>query len=285
MLPIVTAFKTYLQNTGYSKGSVQQHTRSVASFFGYHDNDGAELKAVTTAQISSFYEWLGVRPNTHLGGGLGASTIYSYVQGLRVFFGWLEGSGQLPQNPMSPLYFKKGAYNRREPLSKEETAALFSAATTDKERALLHLLYSCGLRHSEALMLCVEDVHHNARMLYVRRGKGCKRRAVPLTDKVSDALEIYVLTGRVAPVGERAFLINSHGKTMSKNTSGKTLKALVQRAGLERIVTPHYLRHSIATHLLEAGVAIEQVKDFLGHRALVATQLYTQVYTRQLKDL
>lgn len=291
---MITEFKAYLRSVGYGKGSIDNMPRCVASFLSYHNITAP--KEATSAHITGFYEWLHTRPKARGGGTLSESHIAHHIYALRVFFGWLEATGQLKHSPISALSFKRGEKKSREPLSREEVTALFEAAQTDRERAVLHLLYSCGLRRSECAALDITDLHYRARMLYVRRGKGRKRRAIPITEKVADALECYYLAERSTAVmrpgqgnpGYRhptAFLLNKVGGRMSGATCNDLIASLKKRAGLERPVTPHYLRHSIATHLLEAGVPIEQVKDFLGHSTLEATQLYAKVYSRQLRNL
>lgn len=288
---MIKEFEAYLCSMGYGKGSVSGMPRCVALFLDYHKL--SDPKAASPAHVTSFYEWLHIRPNERRGGGLSESHIHYHLYALRVFFSWLEHTGRIRENPTSALSFKKGEKKTRQPLSQTEVKALFEAARTDRERALLHLLYSCGLRRTEAVMLDEGDLHFKSRMLYVRRGKGCKRRALPLTPKVSDALEAYLLTERGSLAashlrGDRrgaAFMLNKVGGRMSGNSCNALVKELKERAGIETEVTPHYLRHSIATHLLEAGVPIEQVRDFLGHSSLEATQLYAKVCDGQLKKL
>lgn len=279
---MIKEFGAYLRSMGYGKGSVSGMPRCVALFLDYHQL--SDPKAATPAHITGFYEWLHLKPNERRGGGLSESHIHYHLYALRVFFTWLEHTGQVKENPASALSFKKEEKKTRQPLSQTEVKSLFEAARTDRERALLHLLYSCGLRRTEAVMLDEGDLHFKSRMLYVRRGKGSKRRALPLPPKVSDALEAYLLTERSSLKGA-AFMLNKVGGRMSGNSCNALIKELKQRAGLQTEVTPHYLRHSIATHLLEAGVPIEQVRDFLGHSSLEATQLYAKVCDGRLKKL
>ena len=109
--------------------------------------------------------------------------ISHYVYALRTFFTWLEVTEGLDYNPISGLKFRRPRQNVREPLTTEEVQALFTAATTLKQRALLHLFYSCGLRRSEGEALNKADVHFRDGLLYVREGKGAKRRVIPMPQK------------------------------------------------------------------------------------------------------
>ena len=117
--------------------------------------------------------------------------INHYVFAMKVFFSWLEQTEQIKENPISSLKFKKPNYNPREPLSQVEINQLFKATTTAKETAILHLFYSCGLRRTEAENLNTSDIHFSKKLLYVREGKGAKRRVIPINEKVKRELENY----------------------------------------------------------------------------------------------
>lgn len=291
---MITAFKGYLQAVGYAPGSITNLCAQAASFIQYAALSGPG--EATPCQIQDFYGWLHERANERRGGGISDSHIHHHMYALRVFFGWLEHSGQLRENPISALVFKRPQRQSREPLSREQVRALFEAAGSERETAALHLLYSCGLRRMEAVMLDTADVHYRSRLLYVRRGKGRKRRAVPLPEKVAGSLEAYATGERVqgclrpgnGSLGYRhptAFLLNKVGGRISGGSLNLLLQALKKRAGIETEVTPHYLRHSIATHLLASGVSLMQVRVFLGHSHLESTQLYVKVSTAQIRSL
>jgi integrase/recombinase XerD len=213
-----------------------------------------------------------------------------------VFFNYLEETGQIKYNPISVMKFKRPKSNSREPLTQEEINKLFEAATTVREKTLLHLFYSCGLRRTEAVCLNIQDIHFKQQLLYVREGKGAKRRAIPMTGKVAAALENYYLNERTNikahhslsrpnDGNQEAFILNRIGQRMSGNSYNKAVKEIIRKAGITKEITLHHLRHSIATHLLESGLNIEYVRDFLGHSHLEATQIYAKVQQYQLKKL
>ena len=162
---------------------------------------------------------------------------------------------------------------------------MYAACDGDRQRAILHLLYGCGLRRSEAEALNVRDVDHAGGLLYVRSGKGRKRRVVPLSERVGAGLKNYQRRERWRWVREDrrtpAFLLNDRGGRMLGNTIGRRLTELVAASGVDRRITPHILRHSIATHLLAGGMPVERVRDFLGHELLETTQLYTRTKPTQ----
>jgi len=152
-----------------------------------------------------------------------------------------------------------------------------------RDKAILVVMYSCGLRRSEAVGLDVSDVLFDVSRLYVRRAKNYKERYVPLNKKNLRMLEDYIYEARVSynkNISEALFL-NQQGTRLSGASFANRLKALVAASDdkdiQEKHITLHTLRHSIATHLLEQGVTLESIKTFLGHSSLESTQIYTHV--------
>lgn len=287
MTKAIQDFRNYLLQLGYSKSSVYMLPECVKEFLEYHGTTLPE--AATRQHIESFYNWLQIRPNKRFAGGLSESYIYHHIYALKLFFGYLEETGQIRHNPISVMKFKRPKHNTREPLTQEETNRLFATARTLKETALLHLFYSCGLRRSEAVALNTKDIHFKSCLLYVREGKGHKRRAIPMTAKVSEALENYWLQercdSRKKAKDEQAFILNRIGRRMSGAGYNRILKEIVEKSAITSPCTLHHLRHSIATHLLENGLSLENVRDFLGHSYLEATQIYTKVGKYKLMNL
>jgi len=267
-------FKQYLQHLGYSKSICTDLPECLGSFIEYHNLESPE--AVKPEHITSFYKWLHERPNKRLGGGLSGNYIYQHIYALKLFFRYQEETGEITYNPISAMKFKRPEYAGREPLSREEIKALFEASDNLKETAILHLFYSCGFRRSEAKDLHSKDLCFAEKLLYVRSGKGSKRRAVPLAGKVAEQLKEYLVYERGTAEAE-SFILNIHGRPMSGNSFYNTVKNIAERSGINRTVTLHQLRHSIASHLLESGLSVESVRDFLGHRHLESTQFYTSV--------
>jgi len=279
-------FRTYLTQLGYSESSVYMLPNCVKDFLEYHHSTDPATLAIS--HINQFYEWLQMRPHKQKEGGLSEQYINHHVYALKVFFNWLEQTGQIKYNPISVMKFKKPEGNPRQPLKQEEIKQLFDAAQTLKEKAVLHIFYSCGLRRSEGEALNIQDIHFKKQLLFVREGKGAKRRAVPMTEKVNRELESYYLNERTTLTkvkNTEAFILNRIGQRMSGDGYNRVLKNILQRTEINPETTLHYLRHSIATHLLEGGVAIEKVRDFLGHSHLEATQIYAKVRQYQLKKL
>jgi integrase/recombinase XerD len=216
------------------------------------------------------------------------------MQGIRSLFALLQAKGAIIKNPMSTLKINSPE-KRKTPktiLSIEEIKQLYSVTDTLQQRAILSLFYGCGLRGMEVVTVGEYDIKYNDNILIVQNGKGNKRRTVPLSPKVKQDLENYYTIERpqyIINPQEHTFLLNIKGKPMRKYTCRKILLELIQRTGNEHIkqknIRPHHLRHSIATHLLEQGVQLEKVRDFLGHSQLDTTEMYTRVNQKQLKTL
>lgn len=288
---LIQEFKQYLTQIGYSKSSISMLPACVLDFLQYTNT--TEPKTVNQAQIESFYQYIQIRPHKRKSTPLSETYINHNMYSLSVFFSWLEHTQQIKHNPISNLDFKRGKSNTREPLNITDILELFAAAQNNKEIAILHLFYSCGLRRTEAQELNTSDIHFTQNLLYVRDGKGAKRRVIPITEKVKKELANYYQQERIKPNNniqqtytEEAFILNKRGARMRGNQYNDILKKIIIRSGLPiEHCTLHHLRHSVATHLLANGMSIEFVRDFLGHRHLESTQIYAKVFTHQLKHL
>jgi integrase/recombinase XerD len=285
---IIQSFKSYLENVGYGDGTVKMLPALVSEFLA--QQQVKDVGYIEQQKVKSFLEYLQSRPLQKRIGALSEMMISHYVYALKTFFSWLEVTEQIDYNPISGMKFKRPKQNQREPLSTAEIKQLFEAADSLKQTALLHIFYSCGLRRSEGEALNIGDVHFKNRLLYVREGKGAKRRVVPLTEKVSNDLEGYYVQERTGDIAnkaadEQAFFLNKIGNRMSGDQLNKLLKGLVGKAEVQAEITLHHLRHSIATHLLQSGMGMEYVRDFLGHGFLETTQIYAKPKYEQLKLL
>ena len=286
---ILQTFKAYLYQVGYGASTVNMLPACVAEFLEHQQIK--DLGYIEQDTIKQFYGYLQTRPLKRRTGALSEMMISHYVYALKTFFGWLEITEQTGYNPISGIKFKRAKQNVREPLTIEQIKLLFEAATTLKETALLHIFYSCGLRRSEGEALNIQDIHFKGQLLFVREGKGAKRRVVPITERVSKALEDYYLHERcsstVTSVKDvEAFILNKRGYRMKGAGYNKILKELIEKTHNAELLTHnctlHHLRHSIATHLLQSGMSMEYVRDFLGHSFLETTQIYAKPTVEQL---
>jgi len=167
-------------------------------------------------------------------------------------------------------------------LSKEEVKAILQAPTNIKHRAMLSLIYACGLRRSELLNLKIGDVDSKRHMLIIRNAKGYKDRQVPISDKTIEMLREYYKAYK-----PKIWLFEGQkrGEKYSEESLAKVLKHAVKKANFRKPVTLHWLRHSYATHLLEAGIDLRYIQELLGHRSSKTTEIYTHVSQNSLHKM
>ncbi|MFN5073471.1 MAG: tyrosine-type recombinase/integrase [Cyclobacteriaceae bacterium] len=283
---LVKNFADHLRQLGYSKSTQRMLPKCVQEFLYKLEMESLyNLTEITSADILDHHEYLQQRPNMKRPGALSEMMIAHHVYALKLFFNWLQELRMIEENPMSALHFEKPVSKAHEVLTREEVTSLYEVCETLKERAILHVYYGCGLRRNEGVKLNVNDIQFRNKMLYVREGKGGKSRAVPMTEKISEELKAYCYQERKSKPNEPAFFVHQLGARMHGHEANKLLKELRNRAQITKEISLHSLRHSIATHLLESGLSVEYVRDFLGHAYLETTQRYTRVSTKQIRQI
>jgi integrase/recombinase XerD len=275
-------FRAYLMQIGYKKGTQTMLPICLNEFLNFVNKS---VSSIDKTDILSYYEYIKNRPNKRRPGALSESMVNHHVFSLKIFFSFQMEIGKITVNPMSTLSFPRPKSKAREILTPEEITQLFDLCESYKEKAVLSVFYGLGLRRSEGENLLLEDVNYKTSLLVVREGKGKKRRVIPMNKAISESLKNYVLKERKATSDTKTFFTSRIGLKMSGNALNKILKQLLERAGIEKEISLHCLRHSIATHLLENGLSLEYVRDFLGHQHLETTQIYTRVKNKQLWNL
>ncbi len=186
---------------------------------------------------------------------------------------------------------KKGIVNLKTPkipkshpnvLTKEEVKSLINTAPRDKTRLIIELIYSSGLRVSECVSLKVNDLDLDNKLIRVKSGKGNKDRITILSSAVVAELKRYILT---LEKNEVHLFPNFKGSTLSVRNIQKLIQKAAVNAGIKKKVSPHTLRHSFATHLLESGTDIRLIQELLGHSSLSTTELYTHISTQMIKSI
>lgn len=224
--------------------------------------------------------------------GLSPATIRRQVSALHTYFGFLIAEGTLVDDPSDRLETPKRGRTLPEVLTVKEVEALLAAASPDeslgwRDRALLELGYGAGLRVSELCGLTLTDLLLSEGLVKVF-GKGGKERLVPIGRKTIGPLSIYLNNTRALldrGGGKGRVLLNARGAPLSRVGAWGIIKRLSKRAGITKRVTPHTLRHSFATHLLEGGADLRAVQEMLGHADLSTTQIYTHVDREYLRSV
>ncbi|GCD80900.1 tyrosine-type recombinase/integrase [Schleiferia thermophila] len=295
---LAESFYQYQKRLGYVENSYKARFNYLNEFLQWLEQQGLlDITQIQAPEINRYYSYISSRPSKKDGGALSQKTTHSHMRIIRDLFEMLFRSGQIPINPCSTLNFPYPKISEeRTVLDQDEIKQLYQATETAQERAILSLAYGCGLRVGELVKCNIEDIRLREKILIVPQGKGNKRRVVPMSSGVSKDLANYyynerdeLTKGRDFKPNQNAFMLHSRGGRMNKDTYNKHLKKLIERTGnlemKEKQITVHSLRHSIATHLLEQGIAVEQVRMFLGHSQLETTQIYTHISQKQLEDL
>jgi integrase/recombinase XerD len=224
--------------------------------------------------------------------GLSSASIRRGVSAIRTYYGFLVGEGRVADDPSDRLESPRRGRVLPETLSVKEVEALLGSAKVEqplawRDRALLELAYGAGLRVSELCGLGLTDLLLSENLVRVF-GKGGKERLVPLGRNVIGAVSVYLHTMRPeldkGKSGGRV-LLNARGRPLSRVGAWGIVKRATERAGITKRVTPHTLRHSFATHLLEGGADLRAVQEMLGHADLSTTQIYTHVDREYLRSV
>lgn len=295
------SFREWLDILGYAPSTVYQLPNYIHEFFHYLESEGcSQIKQIESQDFKRYYEQLKSRANTRRGGGLSNNTLNKHLQGLYKFADYLRQSGRLTVSGLN-LDWENSDTETIHFLSQEDVQELFKVAARPvalkarmnetffeaavfRDLAILTIFYSCGLRRNEGYHLDLSDINFDRRILHVRKGKNYKERFVPFSQQSLKHLEQYVYDWRPMLVNDKtedAFFISQRGKRMEAQSIALRLKLLQHRSddiGLkEKCVRPHVLRHSIATHLLQNGMKLENIAKFLGHSSLESTQVYAHL--------
>jgi integrase/recombinase XerD len=271
---------------GASPRTNEAYMRDVSRFAVFCATKGAAAPANASARILREYVY-------HLKDlGLSPSSIRRNVSAVRSYFRFMLGEGELVRDPSERLEAPKRWRTLPEVLTVEEAEKLLVAPSLDeplafRDRAMLELAYGAGLRVSEWITLSIKDVMMDDHLLRVF-GKGSKERLVPIGRKAIAAVAIYVreLRPRLEKgQGKGILFLNARGEPLSRMGAWKILRKYVDLAGITKPVSPHTLRHSFATHLLEGGADLRAVQEMLGHADISTTQIYTHVDREYLRSV
>ena len=271
---------------GASGRTIEAYRRDVARLVDFARTRAASLPSDITSKLLREFVF-------HLKDvGLSPSSIRRNISAVRTYFRFLLADGAVTRDPSERLETPKRWRTLPEVLTVEEVSRLLAAPTLDdplafRDRAMLELAYGAGLRVSEWITIGVRDVMLEDKLVRVF-GKGSKERLVPIGRSAIGAIATY--TRELRPrlekgSGKGVLFLNARGEPLSRMGAWKILRRYVERARIEKRVSPHTLRHSFATHLLEGGADLRAVQEMLGHADISTTQIYTHVDREYLRQV
>ncbi|MEO9571284.1 MAG: site-specific tyrosine recombinase/integron integrase [Polaribacter sp.] len=262
-------FYLYLKGKRYSKSTIQTYTFFVADFINFHSTKS--LDELNNKDVELFIETVFIERNYSI------STQRQLISSIKLFILFY------PTTKINNLELERPKKSRKLPsvLSQEEILAIISATQNLKHRAIIALIYSCGLRISELINLKLEDFYIERKQLIIKNGKGRKDRYVSLADSFIPLLSNYYYSYK-----PKTFFVEGQQKgKYSAESVRQFLRKSCKKANIKRVVTPHTLRHSYATHLLENGVDIRYIQSLLGHAKPETTMIYTHVKRKDLMEI
>ena len=266
---LLNQFYLFLKGKRYSQSTIQTYTFFIADFINFHTK--TPLAELTNRAVELFIETVFMERNYSV------SSQRQFISALKIFTVFC------PQTKIHNLSLERPKKSRMLPsvLSQEEVLRIIQLTKNLKHRAIIVLLYSSGLRIGEVTNLLLKNIDILRRQIKVEKGKGRKDRFVVLATSYLPLLQNYLTTFKPALY----FIEGPTGKKYSESSIRKFLFKSVQKAGISKKVTPHTLRHSYATHLLENGVGLRHIQELLGHAKPETTMIYTHVAKKDLLDI
>lgn len=270
---------------GASPNTLSAYRRDLADFQRFLRDYRRAMRQVGSSEISQYLLRLKRE-------GLGPRSVARHLSAVRGLYRFLLREGWLRRDPTEQLETPRLPQRLPRTLSLEEVAALIEFAEPDapaglRDRALLELLYATGMRASECNALRIEDVNLLAGYVVVT-GKGSRQRLVPVGAQALHWIRRYLKEARPAMVKRRnpgTLFVNRRGGPLSRQGVWGIIKKAARRAGVRRVVSPHTLRHSFASHLLEQGADLRSIQTMLGHADISTTQIYTHLSSRAVREM
>lgn len=281
---LLQGFTQWLELLGYSSLSIPGLTSAVKSFLSHQeDHEKRSLADLTATGARLFIDELKQQTGIRTGRPFSAGHINKHIQSLNLLSTYLRQSGRSD----SGFVLERMDEVRSKPawLTKHEINQLYDAITDTilgvRDKAMLAIFYGCGLRLNEGASLELKDIDSNKKIVHVRKGKQYKERYVPIAEKNYEELKLYIDYARPQLLQqyktEALFIDANKGRAMQKQSLYIRIKQLSRKAKLKKKIGTHTLRHSIATHLLQSGMKLERIQQFLGHADLDSTQIYTHL--------
>lgn len=281
-IDILSGYNYYLKvERGLSPNTVKAYTADIEGFYEFLRHRGVTLRDASSSDISDYIisvsDYLSKRSQARL------------LSSLNSFFDYLVSEGERKDNPSSAVDSPKLGKYLPVVLSVEEVCAILKAAPNERDRAILEVLYGCGLRVSEVCSLKISEVYLKDMFVKVM-GKGSKERLVPMAPSTASAIMDYLSVRPESNAGcEDVLFLNRFGRALSRVAVFKMVKSVALVAGVDKNLSPHTFRHSFATHLIENGADLRVVQEMLGHESILTTEIYTHVdsatWQREIKEI
>ena len=277
-------YETYLaEEKGASLNTLSSYLRDVLQFAHWLEGKGLVLEQAKQADVELYIKYLS-------GQGKSVATVTRSLASLKSFYTYMLRQGRVSVNPARGITPAKAERKLPQILTNQEVELFLSQPDASdakgcRDRAMLELLYATGIRVSELISLNLEHLNLPAGVI---RCQGRKERMIPLYPAAIKSLDNYV--NRIRPQmierpDETALFVNMNGERMSRQGFWKIIKHYQEKAGIQKDITPHTLRHSFAAHLLENGADLRSIQEMLGHADISSTQIYTQLVNQKLKDV
>lgn len=287
MLDLIQAYENYLKKVKQASGNtVSSYMRDIRQFSEWlRGREDADILHATQRNISDYLNSLQQQEKS-------GATISRTLASLKNFYNYVVSNGFLEISPVtSDIHVDRGEKKLPQILTGREVELLLSqpVATDSKgmrDKAMLEVMYATGIRVTELIDLDLEDV--NLELGILKCGSTKKIRAIPLYPAALHALTAYLQKARsllVTDPSEKALFVNVSGARMSRQGFWKLLKSYQNKAGIEKEITPHTLRHSFAVHLLENGADLGSLQELMGHSDISSTQMYTQMVNQKIKNV
>jgi integrase/recombinase XerD len=262
-------FKNWMRSRRYSESTVSTYSEALIIFLRFYSDK--KLEDISNDDLIHFInEYI-------LKNGLSASYQNQMVNSIKLFFQTIQNR----KMEIELIHRPKRAHPLPNVLSKEEVKMILNSVGNLKHKVMLSLIYSCGLRRSELLFLKSESIDSRRNVLIIRNAKGRKDRITPLSEKIIAMLREYYVTYK-----PKVWLFEGQtGGQYSAESLAKVLKQAINRVGIKKPVSLHWLRHSYATHLLESGTDLRYIQELLGHSSSRTTEIYTHVSTKSLQNI
>jgi integrase/recombinase XerD len=285
MDPVTEFLETLQMERGASRNTLAAYRQDLAGYAAFVAQAASRIE---TADLPLLAKYLGALRRR----GLGGRSVARHLSAVRGLYRFLVANGMIRRDPTEHLDSPRSARRLPRTLSEQDVAAIVETPDTTRpdglrDRALLELMYACGLRASEAIAVRVDDVNLEGGYV-LATGKGSRQRLVPMGAQAVAWIRRYLEAGRERLVkrgNPAALFLNRSGRALSRQAVWHLLKKSARRAGVRAAVSPHTLRHCFASHLLEGGADLRSVQAMLGHADISTTQIYTHLSSSAVRNM